>query len=555
MTAHLRRPTTERLSGWLATAGVGLIGVATFAVVASRWADIGHGGHLAVALAVTGVVAGVSWLVRDLAPRSSRSLASLVAALVPIDAAAAALVSGSDWRGSLVVAGPVAVLVAQVMFRRGHAPLAEAGMAAGVLVGAAGAAATHGLHGPAVAAAVGLLAALWWRGERLGPAIVATVAGLAPVTRMLEDAVFTGGGTLREFGLVDSASTAGAVSAALFAGATLGFVAIRRASWSFAALAAAVVAIHGLDLWALHQPPVATGYLSVVAVLVLVELAMLHPVPRRALGAVAVDLAALTGATLTLLAARWAWLELAGFDDVDRMSWTLTAAALGGYWALTMIRRSVAPMPSDRVGEVFVALGVPGLVIAVWSAVALGVQSAGPAGASLLAASTVLLWAGAVRARRDLTVQAVAYGIFGWWSVLAAGDVSSPTIYLAPLSVAIVWWASDRAPMRWLVGPTLLTTAAAAIVGQAMEAHVVDMAVLAAAAGVVGAIGVLRVQTSTTAWGIGVAVAAGAHAALDRGTGASGWAWFAVAGAGVVAAAVTLEAAGEAGEPPVSSAS
>ena len=87
--------------------GAALLLAAAISVVSARWEFFGPGARLGSLLVASGVLVVLTGQIRRLAPSTAQMLDVLVAAMVPIDTAAAVIVTGGSWRTALVAAGPV----------------------------------------------------------------------------------------------------------------------------------------------------------------------------------------------------------------------------------------------------------------------------------------------------------------------------------------------------------------------------------------------------------------------------------------------------------------
>ncbi|MDG2028037.1 MAG: hypothetical protein P8J50_13095 [Acidimicrobiales bacterium] len=216
--------------------GTFLLTVAAVSFVAARWDRFGPGGRCAALLAFSVLVLGAGMALRRAAPVTAGALDVLTAALVSVDVAALAIVGGASWPAVLLVAGPVAVISAELLRSRSPAarPVAEIGTVVGgvLAAAAAGVGAGYELAMAPLVAGIGLLGCTMhpWSRERVAGVAWSALAGLAPALWVLDDVAFTCDGTMRRFGLLEPTEWVLTVIAGSMAVVGLSIAAARRRS-------------------------------------------------------------------------------------------------------------------------------------------------------------------------------------------------------------------------------------------------------------------------------------------------------------------------------------
>ena len=345
MMTTVSNPAIGRSARWLAAIGVALLAVAAVSLAGARWDQFGPGTRLAILLAASAVVLGSTQVLRRNAPETTRALDVLIATLVPTDVAALTIVSGGTWRTALVASGPAAVIASEVLRRRDPTIIGELGIATGGVLTMAGLAASFEMSTPVLVAALGLLAVVAAPGGRRRSfgIIWATLAGLAPALRVLDEAVFTGMGTLRDLGLLDAAEAWEMAVAGLVATAALVYVANRDRAPIVALIAVATTVATGLQLWATYEPPATFGILALAIALGLVEIALAHPFFRSlesGYSKIVGDVNAVATGMLTLVVAARAWTHFVDGGPLSEHH-QYTATVLAAVWLVGDLRRSI----------------------------------------------------------------------------------------------------------------------------------------------------------------------------------------------------------------------
>lgn len=438
-----------KFSGPQLLAGIGtfLLTTAAITLVGARWDRFDPGERLTILLISSIVAYGLTLFLRKVAPFTSRSLDVLVAALIPVDVAAMAVVGGAAWPVVLLTAGPAAILSSEILRRRDPMVFTELGTVIGGVLTACGIAAEltmpeFGVPLAPLVAGLGLAAtaALPFGKTRLiGPAWAA-LAGFAPAIRLLESVSFTGQGTLSDMGLLDHSGDVApiyTVIAGALAAIALALAAVRRNSM-FAGLAAVgVVATTGIDLWARFDPPNSAALIALATTLVAAELAMAHRSNllrediRQSLGNV---VGAVNG-VLTLLALSSAFGRYLPDGHLASADWKYTAAICGVAWLLGDLRRGIEKRQST-VNMLLVggnwAPALPGLGAALLAAVQLTFGE--PTLTGLVAITFALASVSTLRPGRLFTSWTFALAApllaFGDWEVAAPIAVASAALML-----------------------------------------------------------------------------------------------------------------------------
>lgn len=442
-----QRPT--RLSGpqWLAGIGTFLLTTAAVTLVGARWDRFDPGERLTILLISSVVVYAFTHLLRRIAPFTSRSLDVLVAALIPVDVAAMAVVGGATWPVVLLTAGPAAILSSEILRRRDPMVFTEIGTVVGGVLTACGLAAQvtmpyFDLPLAPVVAAMGLAATAalpFGRTRLIGPAWAA-LAGFAPAIRLLESVSFTGQGTLSDIGLLHNANQAAPIFtlvAGAIAAVALGLAALRRSSALAGLSVIGVIATTGVDLWVRFDPPSSAVLIALAASLAMVELGLgfrgvsLRAEIRESIG----NVVAATNGVLTLLAFS------AGFgvylpDGAPATGdWKYTAAICAVAWLLGDLRRGLTNgqslVPMALVGGNW-GPALPGFAAAVLASVQLAVGD--PVLTGLVAIALAFVALNTLRPGRLLTSWGLAgvapFLAFGEWQVAAPISVASVALML-----------------------------------------------------------------------------------------------------------------------------
>lgn len=340
-------PMTAMATRLLATTGVGLLLAAAVSLVSARWELFGPGPRLGLLLGASAVLVMTTHRLRRLAPSTARSLDVLIAAMVPINTAAAVIVSGGDWRVALVAAGPMAVATGAGLRHRGMLAVADVAVVIGGVLTASGLAAQYDLHGPLLLAGSALAGTTALDRPLLRvPIVAALTAGFVPVARLFDEVAFTGMGTLRELGLIDPVELPVALTTGVISAGTL-IVAAFRARSGFVALGATAVAvITGFELWAIAEPPAEIGLLALTAGFALIELADPRRWPLSAEAVEAVETVnTIALAIMTALMGTAAWSAFIG-QPVALSDTPLIGAVAAAGWMFGELRRPEPWFPS-----------------------------------------------------------------------------------------------------------------------------------------------------------------------------------------------------------------
>ncbi len=383
-----KRPRTPKFSGSQVLAGIGtfLLTTAAITLVGARWDRFDPGERLTILLVSSVVAYGLTVFLRKIAPFTSRSLDVLVAALLPVDVAAMAVVGGASWPVVLLTAGPAAILSSEILRRRDPMIFTEVGTVVGGVLTACGLAAELTMPSfdvplAPLVAILGLAATVaspFGRTRLVGPAWAA-LAGFAPAIRLLETVSFTGQGTLSDLGVLHNVTDAApiyTVVAGVIATVALALAAVRRNSIPFGLAAFGVAATTGVDLWVRFDPPASATLIALAASLVAIELALSN---RLALVRADIEdsignVVAAANGVLTLLAVSAAFGPYLPDGNAATADWKYTAAICGVAWLLGDLRRGFkngqSAVPMALVGGSW-APALPGLAATIVASVQL----------------------------------------------------------------------------------------------------------------------------------------------------------------------------------------
>ncbi len=321
--------------------GAALLLAAAISVVSARWEFFGPGARLGSLLVASGVLVVLTGQIRRLAPSTAQMLDVLVAAMVPIDTAAAVIVTGGSWRTALVAAGPVTAAVGAVLRQRLPSAAGDLAIGIGGVLTAAGVAAEFEVHGPLLLAGLALITGgvVTDRRDRRVAVAWAVVAGLAPAGRVFDEVVFTGMGTLREIGLITPAPLSVALGTGVLAVGALVVVAVRDRAPRIGVAAVGVALTTGLEVWATADPPSHVGLLAVAVLIGLVELVdvrRLRLAPAVGETIERVNEAALV--VMTAVVAGGSWMLL--IEQPGLVAETpITAGVVAAAWVVGQVRR------------------------------------------------------------------------------------------------------------------------------------------------------------------------------------------------------------------------
>ena len=377
----------------LAGVGTFLLTAASVSFVSARWDRFGPGDRFLALLVFSAVVLGVTTALRRIAPATARSLDVLTAALVPVDVAALAIVSGASWPTVLLAAGPAAVASAEVLRRRDPSVVTEFGTIAGGVMAMCGVSAQYDVALAPLVAGLGLVGCLVvpWNRDRLAGPAWAILAGLAPALRVLDEAAFTGDGTMRRLGLLDVTPWEATLVAGIVAGAGLAVATLVRRSLTAGVGGVAVVVATTAAMWAEHEPPRSLLLVAAAVVVALVEIALTHRSLRR-LPAIRTSLAranAVVNGALTFVVVATALAAVMPAGEEYGPEWVYVAAALAVAWVVVDVRRT------SESGRTLAAGG--GWAPATWGVVVTAVAGTGlaagatTAGIAFLVAGVALL--------------------------------------------------------------------------------------------------------------------------------------------------------------------
>ncbi|MDH4168710.1 MAG: hypothetical protein OEW42_03890 [Acidimicrobiia bacterium] len=364
---------------WLAGIGTALLAVAAVSLASARWEQFGPGARLGILLGASAVAFATTQLLRRVAPETTRALDALVATLVPVDVAALVIVSGGTWRPALLAGGAASMISSETLRRRDPTFIAELGTAIGGVVMMCGFAALYELSAPVLVAGLGLVTVLVAPvgRERWVPIIWAASAGLTPASRVLDDAVFTGMGTMRDLGLLDAAQRWETLTAGALATVALVLAAVLRRRVVVALLAVATAAATGIQVWGELDPPATVALVAVAIVLGAIEIALAVPAVQRvdrAITKAIADLNAVANGMLTLVVAAAAWVYLTE-GDAPGAQLQYTAAVVALVWLIGDLRRA-AELGQRGLDRYLVGgnwePALPGFVVAAASAAYLG---------------------------------------------------------------------------------------------------------------------------------------------------------------------------------------
>ncbi|MEZ5166491.1 MAG: hypothetical protein R2695_08350 [Acidimicrobiales bacterium] len=536
---------------------------------------------------------------RRAVPGDGVALDVLIATLVPIDAAALVVVGGSTWRTALLSAGPAAVASSEFLRRRDPHLFTELGTAAGAILTMCGFAAQFDVPAPILVAVLALVVAAHPTATtgRWYPVVLAGVAGLSPALRVLDDAVFTGMGTLRELGILDTMvpwETAATGTAAAVALVVLG---VRRRERVDGVLAFATVAATAIQIWAETDPPPSVGFLTLAITLGLVESGLASPavtwIERTAADTIA-DLCALTTGILTLTVTSSAWALLATGGDTREgigPDHRYTAAVLAVTWLVSWWRRhEERRRGADQVHGVF-EFTVPGFTAATLAALYLSTESVlvlglalcvfGVAGAAfarptllvgagamthlgLLAVAATDLWAAAAVAAGAAVAHELAHrsrpipglrvlgattALLAWWFGLGALRVGLVDVYVLPALAGLVLGA-DRIGLRRAHAFAFAAPVGVAVtvLGRIDDGRPVHSLFLGVGALVVAMWAAVHGERTPLAVAGSIAVSTAAYEALAQSVGVATWGWLVIGGCAATAAGL-LEVGSASGRP------
>jgi len=336
-------PISLRPAPVLAGVGTFLLTAAAVSFVSARWDRFGPGDRFGALLVASALVFGLALALRRIAPATARSLDVLMAALVPVDVAALAMVSGASWPTVLLAAGPAAMGSAEVLRRRDPIAVTEIGTVIGGLLAMAGVAARVDVSLTVLVAALGLIGCVvspWGRERAAGP-VWAGLAGLAPALRVFDELAFTGDGTMRRLGLLDATPWEATLAAGIVATGALIVTVITRRSLFAAVTGAAVVVATGAALWAEHQPPRSLLVVAAAILVALAEIGLTHPMAARLPRArsTAESSVAAVNAVLTFVIAGLASEVLLPETSLVGPEWAYAAAISAFAWIVADVRR------------------------------------------------------------------------------------------------------------------------------------------------------------------------------------------------------------------------
>ncbi|MEE9415791.1 MAG: hypothetical protein V3V01_10940 [Acidimicrobiales bacterium] len=479
----------------LAGLGTALLSVAAITLVSDRWDQFAAPARLIILLTASAVVFAATTLLRSLAPTTSRALDVLVAVLAPIDVAAIAIVGGAHWPAVLLATGPAAMISSEVLRRRDPHVVSELGTTVGGVLTLCGVAASLGIAVAPLVAALGLAAIVVspiGRDRLVGPAWAA-LAGLAPALRVLEDATFTGDGTLRDVGLLDATSTHATIAAGVIATVALAIAAVRRRSVLAGLTAIAAVATASIDLWARFDPPNSALLIAAAIGVLAIEVGLSHrAVPRdsEAIALLGQVISAING-VLTVLAVSVAAGPLLSPAATATADWKFTAAICAVGWLVADLRRS-----TDNLGSpILLAMvggnwgpAVPGFAWATLAAVQLGTNE--PAITAIVAMVLASLALMTLRPGRLITAWSLA--MLAPLLAVAAWQVAVPLALAAAIISAQVALLTLHTGERELASPAGSGVAFVALIGAVSIASASSLmaagfflAVLWASAGIV----------------------------------------------------------------------
>jgi len=337
------RPLSFRPAQLLAGVGTFLLTAAAVSFVSARWDRFGPGDRFAALLVASALVFGLTLSLRRVAPATARSLDALMAALVPVDVAALALVSGAAWPTVLLTAGPAAMVSAEVWRRRDPVAVTEVGTVVGGLLAASGAAARLDISLSVLVAGFGLAGCVVspWAKERAAGPVWAGLAGLAPALGVLDEVAFPGDGTMRRLGLLDATPWEATLAAGLIAASALIITVALRRSFFAAVTTAAVAVATGAAIWAEHQPPKSLLVMAAAILVALAEIGLTHPLAGRVPGAVGVGekVVASINAVITFAAVGLSVEVLFPEASVIGVEWAYAAVASAFAWIVADVRR------------------------------------------------------------------------------------------------------------------------------------------------------------------------------------------------------------------------
>ena len=333
------------------------------------------------------------------------------------------------------------------MRRSDRSLVTELGTAAGGVVTMCGLAALYGVSASVLVSGLGLLAVLMTRGggDRWFGVTWALLGGLTPALRVLDDAVFTGMGTLRDLGLLDAAEPWETVMSGALATAALVLAAVvwRRPVVALGAIGTA--AATGLQMWGEFDPPATVGLIAAAVALVMVELALVLPVVRKweQVSLIVAEVTAVSAGMLTIVVAAMAWVGLTG-DEMPGAHFQYTAAVLVLFWLVGDLRRAamVGTLGLDVAldgGRWHPAL--PGFVASTAAAVYLGTGQA-----SMLGGALGALAVGAVVTRRPARLATAGLAFVSAPFVADSAAVSTVVAAVAVWGIACVASQLARRP-------------------------------------------------------------------------------------------------------------
>ncbi|MDW3217417.1 MAG: DUF2157 domain-containing protein [Acidimicrobiales bacterium] len=426
-------PTVLRPAPVLAGLGTFLLTAASISFVAARWDRFGPGGRFAALLGFSVLVFGCGFALRRVAPTTARSLDVLIAALVPVDVAALAVVGGASWPAVLLVSGPVTLLAAEVLRSRDRrlAPVTALGTVSGGVLLLAGVAAGYDIAMPPLVAALGLVGCVVvpWSRERIAGPIWAVLAGLAPALRVLDDVAFTGSGTMRRLGLLDATAWEATLLSGTVAATALVIAAVRRRSLPIGLLGSAVMVTTAAAMWAEHQPP---RSLLIVAAAIVIALAEIALSDRRVAAFRLDDAVAVISGAVSAGVAAMAMSVVLPEGIVPGIEWAYAGGTLAFAWIVRDIR--TARRPGTSWLEMVVA-GPPSAVTS-WAiavtTLATVTLATSPTSAGIVAVSLAVAAVGSRRMHRHE---------LGWSLAVAAGALvagATPVIAILAVAVAVV---------------------------------------------------------------------------------------------------------------------
>jgi hypothetical protein len=422
ITPEPNAPPSGRRAGatWVAATGVFLLLAAAAVFVATRWNDIPQAAKLAVLVGITGACIMAGDRLRAALPATGAALFHLGAFLIPIDIAALGLRAHLAWPELLLFDAVVTTGALTLLAGRSRSVVLAAGASAAVIAVAAGIGAVTGVPSPLVLALFAAVAT-WFAVTERHAFVWAIVAGLAPIVTLAIQDIVTGRAVAEQLGVLAvqpwyASAAAGVLSAFVIVRGTQ-----QRREPALALFALAALVAHGIAAWDATTVPEVVQILAIPSIFLAVELTALAARRDPFWGGPAAKLGQILevpAALVTLYGAGVGLLAVVALDLGSDSRVAVAAAVTALAWLVAGVRRD----PRDRSLVTAIVDGprwspaTAGTLAMVCTAVAAATMN--PIAVSITALGLAL----AVLAGRQQQRSLIAYGTCGYATIAAIGD-------------------------------------------------------------------------------------------------------------------------------------